>query len=278
MEKKLFAAYSGLVSEGPHFNVEEQALYWVDVTGGKVLRKKLDAPVDAFEVYAPDLGKIGALAFAPEGRLFLFTDHCEIHEVVFGTSDVLKWTLPGHSDTRFNDVYDAGDGVYFCGVAPIRPDIRGELWRFDAKTGDFTCIESATAGMPNGMGVSPDGKTFYFIVSDEKRVYAYDFDSTAKTVSAKRVLCEDFKGLGVPDGMCVNPADGTLFIARWDGHCLEHRSVEGRLLEAIEFPIAKITSADISGSRLFVTTANLPFNEKAFAETRAGGVFEMSLA
>lgn len=275
MEKKLFAAYPGLVSEGPHFNAGEQTLYWVDVTGGKVLRKKADAPVDAFEVYAPGLGKIGALAFVPGGRLLIFTDHCEIHEVVFGQSAVLKAALPGHADTRFNDVYDAGDGVYFCGVAPIRPDIRGELWRYDAKTGAFTCIESATAGMPNGMGVSPDGKTFYFIVSDERKVYAYDYDAAARTVSAKRVLCADFEGAGVPDGMCVDPADGTLFVARWDGHRLEHRGADGRLLETIEFPIAKITSADIFGKRLFVTTANLPFDEKAFSGTYAGGVFEL---
>ncbi|MGN0852573.1 MAG: SMP-30/gluconolactonase/LRE family protein [Kiritimatiellia bacterium] len=277
MEAKLFAAYPGLVSEGPRFNAAEQTLYWVDVTGGKVLRKKVGTDVKAFDVHEPGLGKIGALAFAPDGRLLLFADRCEIHACAFGQPGVLKWTLPGHAATRFNDVYDAGDGVYFCGVAPIRPDIRGELWRFDAKTGTFTCIEAATAGMPNGMGVSPDGKTFYFVVSDERRIYAYDFDPIARTVAAKRVLCEDFAGAGVPDGMCVNPSDGTLFVARWDGHRLERRSAEGRLLETVEFPIAKITSADVAGNRLFVTTANLPFDETAFAEHAAGGVFELSL-
>ena len=57
---------------------------------------------------------------------------------------------------------DAGGGVYFCGVAPIRPDVRGELWRFDAVTGTFDCIEPTTDGMPNGMGLSPDGKTLLY--------------------------------------------------------------------------------------------------------------------
>ena len=132
---ELFAAAQCLVAEGPRWCAAENALYWVDITAGCVLRKKAGTPPDAFERFDPKLGKIGAFAFGKDGKLLLFTERCEIHEAVFGGKPELKWMLPGHAATRFNDVFDAGGGVYFCGVAPIRPDVRGELWRFDAVTG-----------------------------------------------------------------------------------------------------------------------------------------------
>lgn len=273
MTPEIFASAPCLVAEGPRWHAAEKALYWVDITGGRVLRKNADSPVDACETFDPGLGKIGAFAFGADGRLVLFTERCEVHVAAFGGKAELKWSLPDHGDTRFNDVLDAGGGVFFCGVAPIRPDVRGELWRFDSAAGRFDCVEPATAGMPNGMGLSPDGRTFYFVVSDERRVYAYDFDSAARTISGRRVLCGDFAGDGVPDGMCVDPSDGSLWVAMWGGGRLERRAPDGRLLDSIPFSTEKVSSATVFGDRLYVSTANLPFDEAAFANEGAGCIF-----
>ena len=271
---ELFSDSACTVAEGPRWNVAERTLYWVDITEGAVLRQAEGASADGFDRFAPGLGKIGAVEFSSDGRLLLFTERCEVYISDFCGVPELKWTLPGHGDTRFNDVVDVGGGVFFCGVAPIRPSRRGELWRLDAKTGSFTCVEPATDGMPNGMGLSPDRRTFYFVVSDERHVYAYDFDPTARTVSGKRVLCADFAGDdGVPDGMCVDPADGSLFIAVWDGGRLEHRSPEGALLDVADFPMSKVTSACVVGGRIYVTTGNLPKSGSEHDATKAGGVF-----
>ena len=131
----------------------------------------------------------------------------------------------------------------------------------------------ATDGMPNGMGLSPDGNTFYFVVSDERRIYAYDFDPVTRKVSGKRVLCADFAGDGVPDGMCVDPADGTLYVAVWGGHRLEHRAADGRMLETVPFQAEKVSSATVANGMIYVTTANLPFDKAAFESQKAGCVF-----
>ena len=40
MVLETFAAVSGLVSEGPQWNAADNALYWVYITAGCVLRKK----------------------------------------------------------------------------------------------------------------------------------------------------------------------------------------------------------------------------------------------
>ena len=270
---ELFSDSACTVAEGPRWNGAERTLYWVDITEGIVLRQAESAPADGYERFSPGLGKIGALEFSQDGRLLLFTERCEVYISGFGGTPDLKWTLPGHGDTRFNDVIDVGDGVFFCGVAPIRPSLRGELWRFDSRTGDFSCVESATGGMPNGMGLSPDRKTLYFLVSDEKVLYAYDFDDEAKTVSNRRAVCRDFASPGVPDGMCIDSSDSSLYIAVWDGRRLEHRSSDGALLDVVEFPMAKVTSACAVGGRIYVTTGNLPKSDSEYAATKAGGVF-----
>lgn len=270
---RIFAKSSCLVAEGPCWCAAERRLYWVDVTGGEVYRQAADAPSDGFERFSPGLGKIGALSLAGEGEFLLFTERCEIHRMRFGGTPVCLANLPGHEGTRFNDVFGAGNGVFFCGVAPVRPDFRGELWRFDEKTGRFDCIESATAGMPNGMGLSPDRKTFYFIVTDERRVYAYDFDSSAGTVSNRRVLIDGFVADGGPDGMCVDPKDGSLLVAFWGGARIERRTPDGSLAGVTVFPMPLVTSVTTAGERIYVTTANYPRDERLHAETGAGGVF-----
>ena len=273
MKAELFSDSACTVAEGPRWNGAERTLYWVDISEGIVLRQAESASADSYERFSPGLGKIGAVEFSQDGRLLFFTERCEVYVSNFGGTPNLKWTLPGQGDTRFNDVIDVGDGVFFCGVAPIRPSVRGELWRFDSRTGEFVCIESETKGMPNGMGLSPDRRTIYFVVSDERVLYAYDFDNETKTVSNRRAVCRDFAGPGVPDGMCVDPEDGSMYVAVWDGYRLEHRSSDGRLIETTSFPMAKVTSACAVGDRIYVTTGNLPKSDSEHDATKAGGVF-----
>lgn len=268
----IYAEVPCVVAEGPRWNAEDQTLYWVDVTGGKYLRHHEGDPVSKVDVVDPGRGMIGALACTGPGRVRLFTSECQVWDCAFGAKPVLRWTLEGHAGRRFNDVWvDAGNT--FCGVAR-EPDRPGELWLL--RDGRFTCIEPATRGMPNGMGVSPDGATFYFVVSDERKLYAYDYARATGKLSNRRVLCEDFAAPGVPDGMTVDPADGTLWVAIWDGARLEHRAADGSLLETIPFPMKKVTSVEVVGNRLFVTTGNKEADAPAyFARTKAGSVFEI---
>jgi len=266
----VYAESPCVVAEGPRWNAADRTLYWVDVTGGKYLRHRDGAPASEVETVDPGLGKIGALVCAGAGKLLLFTAECAVWECAFGERPVLRHVLVGHAGRRFNDVW-ADAGNVFCGVAR-EPDRSGELWRL--RDGVFTCVEAATNGMPNGMGISPDGRTFYFVVSDEKRVWAYDYDRATGALSHRRVLCGDFAAPGVPDGMTVDPADGTLWIAMWDGARLEHRAADGRLLETVPFPVKKVTSVEVVGNRVFVTTGNKePAAAAYFAATRAGSVF-----
>ena len=270
---KLYVKSPCTVSEGPRWSAAERTLYWVDVTRGAYLRHRDGAAATEYEEVNPGLGKIGALVFRPQSKLWLFTSGCHVWECAFGETPELKFTLEGHADRRFNDVWQ--DGAWcFCGVA-AENGCPGELWRLSSD-GEFTCIEPSTAGMPNGMGVSPDGKTFYFVVSDERRIYAYDYDRASGKLSNRRVLADDFAEPGIPDGMSVDPEDGSLYVAMWEGSRLEHRAVDGALLETYPFPMRKVTSAEVVGDRILVTTGNKHEDPDAyFRQTAAGSVFEI---
>ena len=270
MKPSIYAKSACVVAEGPRWNAADRSLYWVDVTGGRYLRHRDGAPAESIEEVDPQLGKIGALACIGPGRVLLFASECRVWECEFGAKPILRQTLENHAGRRFNDVWPDAGNIY-CGVArePERP---GELWLL--KDGVFSCIEPATKGMPNGMGVSPDGRTFYFVVSDERKLYAYDYDRASGRLSNRRVLVGDFAAPGVPDGMTVDPADGTLWVAMWDGGRLEHRDIDGRLIETVSFPMKKVTSAEVVGNRIFVTTGNKEDDAEAyFRATGAGGVF-----
>jgi sugar lactone lactonase YvrE len=73
--------------------------------------------------------------------------------------------------------------------------------------------------------------------------------------------------------MCVDPEDGSMHVAVWDGYRLEHRSPDGRLIETTSFPMAKVTSACAVGGSIYVTTGNLPKSDSEHDATKAGGVF-----
>lgn len=272
---ELFASCRCEVAEGPRWNEADRRLYWVDIPLGTVYRKETDTPPDVYESFSPGIGKIGAIVFY-EGELLLFAANCRIYHCPFGGKAELFAELPGHQDTRFNDVFDDHAGHIFCGVAwdpaAKRP---GELWRFSLKDKTFRQIESNLSGMPNGMGVSPDRQTFYFVVSEEHNLYAFSFDESGGELGNRRVLIKFPVDMGNPDGMAVHPRTGEIAVAFWNGSRLAVFSSEGKLKKEYLFPIKKITSVLYAPDGLFVTTGNFPWDENEFCRNHAGGIWRM---
>lgn len=258
------------VGESPRWRQADRSLYWVDIAGGAYFRHRDGTPAVEYERADPQLGKIGSLAFAGQDRMYLFAEKCRIWGCRFGREPSLVAELAGYDARRFNDVWEDA-GSFFCGIAQT-PDCRGELWLW--RGGKFTCLERDLTGMPNGIGVSPDGKTLYFIVSDERRIYAYDYARTVGALSNKRILCADFRGSGVPDGLAVDPLDGSIYVAIWGGARVEKRSPDGSLAATLEMPCELVTSVAVEGRRLFVTTGNKADDfEQNHRMTGAGAVF-----
>ena len=111
--------------------------------------------------------------------------------------------------------------------------------------------------LPNGLGWSPDNKSFYFVDSMQHVMWRYDFDEDSGNISNRRVLVTFEDDGSVPDGMCVSN-DGSLFVAMWGGYRVEVYSPDGVLKDVIPVPVKQPSSCAFGGKdgrTLIVTSA-----------------------
>jgi len=99
---------------------------------------------------------------------------------------------------------------------------------------------------PNGIALSPNGKTLYVTDSDARLVRAYDLDHGA----AERVVIENIPG--VPDGIRMDEK-GDLWIA---AKAVYEYSPQAKLLGHIELkdPPTNLAFGDVDMETLFITT------------------------
>ncbi len=272
----VFADTRCAVGEGPIWVAEENSFYWVDIVKGCVYRK-VDAPLADVECFDLRKGFIGGIVQTRSGDFLLFAQYGVVYRWKPNTEPEKIAELVEAKNSRFNDIVVAPNGDVFCGVAPTVGGV-GSLWKFDSAK-KFTLVESSLAGMPNGMGFSPDEKTFYFTLSDARVIYKYDYcagEVKNRTVFVKLSDCIS----GVPDGMAVD-AQGNVWSAIWNGYSLTKYSPKGEEIAAFRFPIMKITSVAFGGkdlSKVLITTANSPWSEDDYENFRSGKVLELSIA
>jgi len=82
---------------------------------------------------------------------------------------------------------------------------------------------------PNGVALTPDGKTLYVADTSDRKIMAYDLDAAGNTTN-ERVFISDISGS--PDGLRV-AANGNVYIAA--GPILVY-TPNGKLIKSISFP------------------------------------------
>ncbi len=237
------------VGEGPVWDPHSQKLYWTDIRTGR-----------CFE-YVPGTGErrtihegifVGGLAVNKQGGLTLGT----WEGVMLWRSDS-DWAWLHHDDKyRFNDVIAGPDGSFYAGSMFDGED-NGVLYRFRP---DGQVDEIATGlSISNGMGFSPDLKTFYHTDCGPRTIYKYDYDAQAHELSNRREFIRLGADMGVPDGMTVD-ADGNVWGAVWGSGCVITYDPDGNRIGRIDFPATQTSSAMFGGpdlNDLYVTTARL---------------------
>ena len=113
------------------------------------------------------------------------------------------------------------------------------------------------------------------------RIYAYDFDAEAGSLSNKRLWHTFAAGDGLPDGMTTDAA-GRLWIAHWGGACVScHDPVDARELARIVLPASNVTNCAFGGAdlrTLFITTARTGLSAKQLeAQPLAGALFAVEV-
>jgi len=239
------------LAECPVWIPEARLLAWVDILGPTY---NLLDPTTGINHSFPVHAKIGSAApfgaeeavLALENGLWLFRQGRALDPL----------PSPDMTDVHFNDGKRDPAGRFWVGTrATDGSPGGGALYRVDQE-GRVTRMD-AGFDVPNGMGWSPDGRSFYIIDTVPRMLYRYDFDLAAGAIS-NRTIFHRFEGIaGKPDGMAVD-RHGYIWCAMWDGSGIARLAPDGTQVGWLPVPCQRPTSCAFGGedlSTLFVTTA-----------------------
>tara|TARA_B100001250_G_scaffold89810_1_gene74567 strand:+ start:28224 stop:29123 length:900 start_codon:yes stop_codon:yes gene_type:complete len=279
------ASPNAVVGEGPVWNSAEKKLYWTDIYGGKLF--KYDPDKKTNEIIHNGV-QVGGLRFNESGGLLLGS----WEGILLWKSDkdieiIKEGKIDGTDiNIRVNDVISGPDGSFYCGTDATN-------WKNDVvfRINPDRSIDVVDEGVElcNGMGFSPDERTFYNTDSLKKIIYKWDYNKKNKSLSNKRVFVKlDKEDMGIVDGMTVD-SEGFIWSAIWFSSKVLRFDPDGKLEREISFPATQTSCPAFGGkdlNELYVTTANSGTGEKPsgvepknynFNSYRGGDLFRVKL-
>ena len=227
--ERVAANYS--FTEGPVWSKEGYLLF-SDVPTNRILKF---APGEGNTVWREKTNGANGNAIDDKGRVY--TCESRMRRVIRsdkkGSIEILAEKFEGKRLNAPNDLVVSKNGhVYFTDPAfGAQADTR-ELNFYGvfhiSPKGELEVI-AKPVGRPNGIAISPNGKTLYVANSDERNVRAYDLEKNG-TATNERILISDIPG--VPDGMKTDEK-GNLYVAARE---LEIYTPEGKFLHEIAIP------------------------------------------
>ncbi len=242
------------LGEGPLWDAANERLVWCDISGRRIheLRRDGDSWAAGASWETPDLP--GAVVPRREGGLLAMVgrEFCLLGDD--GSLEVFARVDDDGAPARFNDCKVDPRGRLLAGTMVLDLSEPGKLVRLDPD-GTLTTL-LGDVGLSNGLDWSPDGQTFYFTDTPTLGIDAFDYDLDAGTISNRRRLVTIPRGVGAPDGMCVDD-EGCLWTATIFSKQVRRYSPEGELLGIVETPAHQVSSCAFGGSdgaELFITT------------------------
>lgn len=263
--------YVATVGESPVWRSDEQALYWVDIPLGVIVRWCALTNVRT-EWTLPE--QVGCIAFAGRSRVLAGMESgifaVTLADPAAGAKQApavaRRLAAPAFpmSRMRFNDGRCDRQGRFWAGTMVqdmSAASDAGGLYRFTQEAG-LTGPHEAHLVVPNGLAWSPDGKTMYLSDSHPSRrtVWAFDYDTDAGVPYRRRVFADFFNHVGRPDGAAVDES-GCYWSCANDAGMLLRFTPDGRLDRTIALPFAKPAMCAFGGKHLdtlFVTSIRQP--------------------
>ena len=275
-EVRLVVDARNKLGEVPVWDVQEQALYWVDIEGRRLHRRDhASGAVTHWDF--PE--RIGSFALRQAGGLVCaFESGFAFFEPASGA---IEWIARPEAMIRRNRMNDGKcdrAGRFWAGSMDDRlREHTGSLFRLDPDRSVHRM--DGAIGVSNSLAWSPDDRIFYFADTMDGTIYAYDFDRATGAIANKRVFATTQDQPGSPDGSTID-AEGCLWNAQWDGWRLVRYAPDGRVDRVVELPVQKPTSCMFGGpdlATLYVTSAIWDLSGAALAaQPWAGGVLAVA--
>lgn len=263
------------LGEGPIWDAEEQALYWLDITeriihryepgSGAIRRWRTPSEVGSIALRRNGDGMVGGF----RSGIGFFSPQSEKLEITHAPEAAL-------AENRFNDGKCDPQGRFWCGsIHEVSdPSLRkpiAAVYRLDAD-GSLTRIRTGVR-TSNGFAWSPDGATMYFTDTPSLQILAFDYDSKTGNMGNERVFATLPRGAGRPDGATVD-TEGCLWSAHFDGWRVTRYSPKGEILRVVDLPVANVTSCAFGGpdlDTLYITTAREDLSAQELLEQPLAG-------
>lgn len=264
------------LGEGPVWSAATQMLWFVDIKRRQILCYD---PVTAKSQHwlAPDLVSFilpetgGAFIVGLPGRISYF-------EPTTGGFTTLVTLEDERDRNRLNDAcIDASGRLWFGSMDDSEAEPSGVLYCWHGAGPPV--VHDRDFVISNGPAHSPDGRILYHTDTVRRTVNRFDINDDG-SVSGKRAFIEIEAGAGWPDGTCVD-SEGCLWIALWEGWAVRRYSPQGKLLEIVPIPCARVTKMALGGEDFktaFVTTARTGLSpEELASQPLAGGLFTFNV-
>ena len=252
---------------------EEQALYFVDGSRGRLLRYSESQGTS--EVYRHD-GVIGFIAHRRGGGFIAGMDNkLYLLDTAAGTALEVACPEPQLRNSQFNDGKVDSNGCLWAGTLHREcAEPVGSLYRVQK---DFSC-KAVDQGYlcTNGPAFSPGGRILYHTDSMRRTIYQFDLDLGAGAVFNRRVFVTFDERDGLPDGMTVD-RDGRLWVAHFGGGRVTAFTPDGGIDDVVWVPAPNVTTCAFggpNGTTLFIATSRGWMTQAQLLDAPlAGGLF-----
>ena len=258
-QPEILVDQKALTGESPSWDARRKILFWLDVPRVTIFvynpatRQNLgiDLSNDFSSIGSVVASNRGGLLFTPDRKIAYF----DFDKLSYQILVEVEQDLPGN---RFNDGKCDPHGRYLTGTMQDASDgtPTGSLYSMDRDLKVRKLLDGLV--ISNGLGWSPDFRTFYLADSASRDVWAFDYDLEQGNISRQRTAFTLLDGNGVADGLTTD-TDGMLWLALWGGACIQRWNPQsGELLATYPFP-AQQTSCPVFGGDdmhdLYVTSA-----------------------
>lgn len=229
-------------TEGPCWDHEAGVLYFSDIPNNRIMKL---LPDGTFSVFREPSDAANGLMLDSEGNLISCDGEGRRVSMLDSEGNVMKVLAESYNGKKLNSpndlVIDSKGGIYFTDPRYGNTDgIEQDIEAVYYLRPDGTLIRVVDdVGRPNGVILSPDGKTLYVADTEREYIRAYDVQEDGTVANGRDfgklppITVGRGKRRNYTDGMTID-VDGNLYAATGSG--IEIFDKEGKYVGAIKVP------------------------------------------